>query len=272
MIEQLESLLSSLAELQESIRKNKSAFVSRSALKDSAKATCKQWLGRISTQIRSEESVSDQTLNEIDQQFEKILDLANGNNRKNSYISILRPLLKQIQQEILVPIIKRSNSAANPLLIGILAKIYSLVSSQEEKDYFEESARAASTNCHKAATVMAWCASIDRLRKVVESHGLKSFNKMSKKLKAKTTGYYKSFSRDFNLTQTNELQEVSDRDLIIVLSGIVNLDLNEIKAILHLAEVRNHCAHPSSYVMDELAYTNYLNETLKLLLTNPKLH
>lgn len=270
MIEQLERFLSSLSELQEAIKKNKSDFVSRSTLRDQVTTCCKYWLGKLSTQIRGEGLIDDQVVNSIDEKFEKLLELATSNNRKKSYSSLLSILPKEIQKEVLVPIIKKAKTSQNPLAAAILSKIYSSLSSEDEKKYFEEAARAASNECYKAATVMVWCAAVDRLRKVVEDLGLKSFNKTSKQLKARKSGYYKHFSKEFSLTQTNELPEVFDKDLITVLSAMVNLDLNELKAILHLFDVRNHCAHPSSYIMDELAYINYINEVLKLVLANPK--
>lgn len=270
MVEQLELFLSSLAELQEVIKKNKSAFISRSALKNQAKNCCKFWLGKLSTQMRGDGFIDDQILNTIDEKFEKLLDLAENNNRKNSYKTLLSILSKEIQKTVLVPLIKRARTTQNPLAATILSKIYSSISSDDEKKYFEEAARAASSECYKAATVMVWCAVIDRLHKVVEKLGLNNFNKESKKLKARKTGHYKYFSKEFNLVQTNELQEVFDKDLITVLSAMVNLDLNELKAIIYLFDIRNHCAHPSSYIMDELAYINYINEVLKLVLANPK--
>lgn len=270
MVEQLERFLSSLAELQEATKKNKSAFISRSALRNQVTACCKSWLSKLSTQIRGDGFIDDQILNSIDEKFEKLLELAGSNNRKNSYASLLNILPKDIQKGVLVPLIKKAKTTQNPLATAILAKIYSNLSFEDEKKYFEEAARAASAECYKAATVMVWCAAIDRLRKIVDGLGLKNFNKKSKELKARKTGYYKHFSKEFNLIQTNELPEVFDRDLITVLSAMVNLDLNELKAILHLFDVRNHCAHPSSNTMDELAYINYLNEVLKLILANPK--
>ncbi len=270
MVEQLERFLSSLAELQEAIKKNKSDFISRSALRGSVADCGKFWLGKLSTQIRGEGLIDDQILNAIDEKIEKLLELTSNNNRKNSYLGLLNALPKEIQKGVLVPIIKKTKTAQNPLAASILSKIYSSLSSDEERKYFEEAARAAASECYKAATVMVWCAAIDRLRKVVEKLGLKNFNKTSKQLKARKTGYYKRFSKEFDISQTNELPEVFDKDLITVLSAMVNLDLNELAAIIHLFDVRNHCAHPSSYVMDELAYINYLNEVLKLVLSNPK--
>jgi len=204
MIEQLERFLSSLVELQEALKKNKSDFVSRSTLRDQVKTCCKFWLGKLSTQIRGEGLIDDQIINSIDEKLERLLELTASNNRKKSYSNLLNILPKEIQKEVLVPIIKKAKTSQNPLASAILLKIYSNLSSEDEKKYFEEAARAAANECYKAATVMVWCAVIDRLRRVVEGLGLKEFNKTSKQLKTRKAGYYKYFSKEFNLTQTNE--------------------------------------------------------------------
>ncbi len=270
MVEQIESFLSSLAELQEAIKKNKSAFVSRAALKEQTQKCCKLWLGKLSTQIRGRGLIEDQILNIIDEKFERLIELAENTNRKKSYIALLSIIPKEIQKTVLIPLIKKAQSSQNPLTVTILSKIYSNINSEEEKKFFEEAATAAASECYKAATVMVWCVVIDRLRRVVEKLGLISFNSESKKLNTRKTGFYKRFSKEFNISQTNELQEIFDKDLITVLSSMVNLDLNELKAIIYLFDIRNSCAHPSSFIMDELAYINYINEALKLVLSNPK--
>ena len=125
MVEQLERFLSSLAELQEAIKKNKSVFISRSALRNQVTTCCKSWLSKLSTQIRGDGFIDDQVLNPIDEKFEKLLELASNNNRKNSYAGLLNILPKDIQKGVLVPLIKKAKTSQNPLATAILAKIYS---------------------------------------------------------------------------------------------------------------------------------------------------
>lgn len=272
MVEELEKFLAGVVDLQEVIKKNSSAIVARSDLKQKALAVCKTWLHSLSAKIRGFSVIDDQLINTIDAEFEKLFEISSANNRKTSYQKILKELPKNIQKTILVPLIRKSNVNQNSLAQAILNKIFEVVTDVDEKNYFEEAARAASCQCYKAAIVMVWCAVIDRLQRLVEQKGFNVFNKTSKTLKKKQSGFYKRFSKEFDISMSNELQEVFDKDLIIVLSAMVNLDINEINAILHLFDTRNHSAHPSDYKVDELAYTNYLNEVLKLIITNPKLN
>jgi len=272
MVEELEKFLAGVVDLQEAIKKNSSPIIAKSDLKQKALGVCKTWLHSLSAKIRGSSLLDDQLINVIDADFEKLFEISSANNRKTSYLKILKELPKNIQKTILVPLIKKANTSQNFLAQAILNKIYESVADVDEKSYFEEAAKAASCQCYKAATVMVWCAVIDRLQKLIEKKGLKEFNKTSKTLKNKQSGFYKRFSKEFNISMSNELQEVFDRDLIFILSAMVNLDINEINAILHLFDTRNHSAHPSDYKIDELAYTNYLNEVLKLVITNPKLN
>jgi hypothetical protein len=272
MIEELEKFLAGLVDLQEAIKKNSSAIIAKSDLKQKSLNVCRVWLHTLSTKIRGSSLVDDQLINSIDAEFEKLFEISSSNNRKTSYQKLLKELPKNIQKTILVPLIRKEQTNQNSLAQAILNKIYESVTDIDEKTYFEEAAKAASCQCYKAAIVMVWCAVIDRLQKLIETKGLSVFNKTSNILKKKQSGFYKRFSKEFNISMSNELQEVFDRDLIIVLSAMVNLDINEISAIIHLFDTRNHCAHPSDYKVDELAYTNYLNEVLKLIIINPKLN
>jgi len=271
MVEELEKFLGWVVDLQDAIKKNSSPIVARSDLKQKALGVSKVWLHSLSTKIRGSNLVDDQLINAIDADFEKLFEISSANNRKTSYIKILKELPKNIQKTILVPLIRKSNISQNSLAQAILNKIYDIVTDPDVKSYFEEATKVASCQCYRPAVIMVWCAVIDRLQKLVEAKGLKEFNKMSKTLKAKTSGVYKKFSREFNVSLSSELQEIPDRELILVLSAMVTLDINEIDAIFHLLDTRNHSAHPSDYKIDELAYTNYLNEVLKLIISNPKL-
>lgn len=272
MIEELEKFLAGVVDLQEAIKKNSSAIIAKSDLKQKSLNVCKVWLHTLSTKIRGYSLIDDQLINTIDAEFEKLFEISSSNNRKTSYQKLLKELPKNIQKTILVPLIRKEQTNQNFLAQVILNKIYESVTDVDEKTYFEEAAKAAFCQCYKAAIVMVWCAVIDRLQKLIETKGLSVFNKTSKTLKKKQSGFYRRFSKEFNISMNNELQEIFDRDLIFVLSAMVNLDINEINAITHLFDTRNHCAHPSDYKVDELAYTNYLNEVLKLIITNPKLN
>ncbi|MFZ2039022.1 MAG: hypothetical protein WAV11_03760 [Minisyncoccia bacterium] len=270
IIEELENFISDVVNIQELIKRNSSLIIAKSDIKQKVLALSKVWLHNLSTKIRGSNLVDDQVINVIDSEIEKLLEISSANNRKTSYIKILKELPKNIQKTILVPLIRKTNSNQNSLAQAILNKIYAVISDPDEKSYFEEATKVASCQCYRAATVIVWCAVIDRFQKIIEKKGLDEFNKTSKILNAKKSGFYKRFSKEFNVTISNELQEIFDRDLIYVLSAMFNIDINEITAILRLFETRNYAAHPSDYKIDELVYTNFLNEVFKLVISNPK--
>ncbi len=269
IIEELETYLTYVDDVVNKIRANKSAFISQKNLKDKISNLSSRWFEEFSTKIRKESVISDEEINKVDSVMEKMIQMSTANNRKSSYIALLSPLRKNIQRDILIPMIRTGRSS--PMVWeGISQKILVKITSNDERQYYEEAFRAAKNQCYKAATVMAGCAVVDRLRDFVIKKGFASFNSTSKKLKASQSGFYKKFNKEFNIKIENELQEVFEKDLTIIISGMISLDLNQLQAILHLFDIRNSCAHPSSYIMDELSFAHFLSEIYNLILNNQK--
>jgi hypothetical protein len=270
MINELEQFLVSLAQVLDDIKGTHSGLISRQGTRAQVAAISKQWLQSFSTALRAKTNVNESIINALDLTFEKILDLSSSPNRKSTYLKLLGPLQKELSTKVMIPLIKSAGSSP-PIFHGISAKLIGCIASAEERAYYEEAFRAAAAQCYKAAVVMTWCAVVDRLHSFVKKQGLPAFNKASTKVKNLTTPAYKSFNKEFNLAFETELQEVSEKDLLIVISGMVSMDVNELKAILRLLDTRNSCAHPSPYVADEIGFTHFLNEIYNLVLTSAKL-
>lgn len=269
MVTEIEEFTAELTVLLSAIRGNRAALVSQERLRNRIAAASKEWLQNISSRLREGTNVEDASLNSLDSTFEKLLELSMSPNRKTTYTSALKPLPKLIQKDLLIPLIKSKPST--PLIDGVAARVFPLIQTPEEKQYFDEAFHAARARCLKAATVMCWCAAVHRLREFVIKKGLDSFNQTSQRLKAINSGFYKRFNKSFNLTLENELQEVFDKDLIVVISGMVLLDLNQTLGLLRLFDVRNSAAHPSATVSDELGFASFVNDICNLILSNGKL-
>jgi hypothetical protein len=270
MVKETERFIVQLSELLSKVRANRSEFISKQGLRSKLGAISKKWLQEFTSHIRASGEIEDTIINELDSTFERILTLAGSNNRKTSYVKQLRDAIQVLQQSVLVPLIKSTPTTS--LLDGITAKVLAQNLSVEQQTYLEEAFTAARAGCFKAATVMTWCAAIDRLRAFVLAKGLNVYSQTSTALKQNGTGFYKYFKNEVNITMENELQEIFDRNLIIVISGMNNaLDINQAKALLGLFDRRNSSAHPSATVVDELLFASYLNELNTLVFANPNL-
>lgn len=268
MIQEIEKYSVELDHLVADIKKGTSDFVSKAPLRTKIADAGKRWL-LLSTRLRGETDLPEDKVGAIDAAIEKVVELSANTNRKSTYVKVLTPLKKALQMDILVPLI-RAGKTTRAIWTGPSALILNRAGSPEERAFYEEAFTCALHGCYKAATVMVTCGLIDRLRAFVVRRGLPAFNTMSANLKARTTGFYKTFNKDQNLTSENELQQVPEKDLIIIISGMVDLDLNQLNAIIKLLDSRNSCAHPSAYVMDELSFAHFLNEAHKLVLDNAK--
>jgi len=270
MVNETERFSVQLSGLVAKIRANGSKVISRKGLRAQSTAISKRWLQHLSPRIRATGRVDDSTLNQLDSSFEKVLSLSSSNNRKNSYLKLLRSAAQSIQQSVLVPLIKTAPTTS--LFEGVAVKVLTQQLSTEQRQYIEEAFTAARAGCFKASTVVTWCAAIDKLRSFVLVQGLDVYSHTSATLKQNGTGFYKHFKNEVSISTENELQEIFDRNLIIVISAINNaLDVNQAKALLGLFDRRNASAHPSATVVDELAFTSYLSELNNLVFANPKL-
>jgi hypothetical protein len=270
MVKETERFIVQLSELATRVRANSSEYVSKQGLRRKLTSISMRWLQELSPHIRANGRVQDSVVNEVDSTFEKILMLSGSSNRKASYVKHLRDATQVLQQSVLVPLIKSTPTTS--LLDGIAAKVLAQNLSVEQKSYLEEAFTSARAGCFKAATVMTWCAAIDRLRSFVLVKGLDVFSQTSVALRQNNNGFYRHFKSDVNITMENELQEIFDRNLIIIISGMNNaLDINQARALLNLFDKRNSSAHPSANVVDELAYAGFLSELNTLVFANPKL-
>lgn len=268
MIEKLEKLLQSLADLVESTKKSKVERVP-STLKTKISEVGRIWLHEVSATIRSEGKLADEVINQMDSKMEALYGITETSPRRTSTLNLLRQLHKSLQSDILVPLIK-AGRASPSLVTAVRAKVLAITLSDDEKSYYDEAFKAAATECYKAAIVMIWCAAVARIHTKIYKEGLKTFNKASQAAKSINNGPWKYFNKEFSLGQQNELPLISEKDLILTASCMVNLEVGQTEALLKILETRNNCGHPSGYSVEEIHFVHFVTEVLNLVLNNKK--
>lgn len=269
MIEKLESFLALLSEITDALRVSRAERISQS-LKTRISDAGRLWLNTISTLLRGDGKMADDIVNQVDSEMERLYTIVDATPRRASYIRTLRTLRNEIQANILIPLIREGRSAPN-LVSPLRTKILALPLGPAEKSYYEEAFKAAEAGCYKAAIVMIWCGVIFRLQTRIHTEGLAAFNAASIKAHSINSGPYRYFNKDFNLIQENELQLIADKDLIIVLSCILNLDVGIVEALIKTLEIRNNCGHPSGYSVEEIHFAHFVTEAYNLVLNNPSI-
>jgi len=224
----------------------------------------------MSVQLRADQLIPDEIVRGFDAQIESLGEMARSNTRKSAYIRALAPIHKDMQAKLLIPL-SRANRTSPNLIQSARARLFAPPLNDEEKVYYDEAFRAAEANCFKAGMVMLWCGAISRLQAQVRKLGLTAFNATSIKIKDIKSGPYKYFNKEYSITMDNELQVITDSDLILIVSAMVGLDINQTEAILALLDTRNSCGHPSAYSVEEIHFAHFATEVHNLILSNPKL-
>jgi hypothetical protein len=118
---------------------------------------------------------------------------------------------------------------------------------------------------------MGWCAAIDKIQKKILLLGLGQFNKASTNLKNQTSGKFKNWNKEFNVTSLSELQTVFDTDLLVVLEGMQLLDGNQAERLRTCFQYRNHSAHPGEAPIQDAHLIAFFTDITEIVLKNPKL-
>ena len=100
--------------------------------------------------------------------------------------------------------------------------------------------------------------------------GFDNFNKASRKVKAQTSGKFKRWNKEFNVTTLSELQTVFDTDLVIILEGMGLIDGNQAQRLETCFQYRNHSAHPGEAPIEPAHAVSFFVDMDKIILSNPE--
>jgi hypothetical protein len=117
---------------------------------------------------------------------------------------------------------------------------------------------------------MGWCYAVDRMQRKIMSLGFSRFNATSIKLKNQSSGKFKRWNKEFNISTLSELQTIFDADLIIVLEGMGLIDGNQAQRLETCFQYRNHSAHPGEAPIDDPHVVTFFNDINKIIVQNPK--
>jgi hypothetical protein len=256
-----------IATLRRSIAKLETEQVSRKALRNSAEKIASRWIEELRTKLEHRFRIDKQVVESTSEEMKKLHVLSRPNNLRSSYTKCLNTILKDYDDKFILPI---QHFAEDVREVTELQKILATISDSEESAYLKEAIDCAQAGFLKAAVVMGWCAAIDRMQRRVILTGLQAFNDASRKIKAQTSGKYKRWNKEFNISTLGELQTVFDTDLIVVLEGMQLLDGNQSERLETNFQYRNHSAHPGQAPVEPAHLVSFFTDINKIILINPK--
>lgn len=232
-------------------------------------ASC--WFESLSKQVVNY-GVSREQVEKYDNAFRSILKLSDSVSRRTSYIKQFDIIASDFNDNIViflqtdaVETIKADHQFSEEVH-SLLNKI----TDSDENEYLTEALGCWDSGYLKAATVLLWCAAIDRIHKVIEKIGFNVFNNTSTKMKNQTTGRYKRFSKEYNIQNLSELRTAFDNDVLWVIEGMQLIDSNERTRLASCFDMRCHSGHPGAAPITKYNVISCFSDIVEIVLTNPK--
>ena len=204
--------------------------------------------------------------------FEKIITLSLKNSRRSTYLNYLDTICKCFAEEVVVPIqtfIPMSNEKGNTLGKDIIDKLNEL-SDENECDYLREALGCWEHNYLKGATVLIWCAAIDRIHRKIEEIGFEKFNAKSLEMKKATKGRFKKYNKEYSISSISELRMVFDSDILWIIEGLGLIDSNQKNRLSSCFEMRCHSGHPGEAPITKYNVLSCFSDVVEIVLTNNK--
>jgi hypothetical protein len=263
----LERFRDRLQALRKAIKALTSDRVSTRELRQEADAIASMWVEELRSPLEHRYKLDSDVIKHTADQMKRLHILSRPNNRKSSYVTVLSAVLRGFNDKLILPI-KQTASHIEKVLD--LAKLIPELPKGEESEYLQEAVECAAAGHSRAAIVMGWCCAIDRLQRKIVSLELGSFNAASRNLKARRSGKFKRWNKEFSISTMSELQAVFDTDLIVVLEGMGLLDGNEAQRLETCFQYRNHSAHPGHAPIHEAHVVSFFTDITSIVLQNPQ--
>jgi hypothetical protein len=199
--------------------------------------------------------------------FGKLLELSGGRPSKKVVLTILDSILSSYHADLLVPVQKHEILYAKfPSLETILAHAVEL-----EVEYLVEAIECANLGKKRAAIVLGWCATINRLQLYIENEGFAKFNQASLQMHNIQTGRYKRFTKKFEIQNLSDLRmSVFDGDLLWVLEFLGAIDGNQHEKLEICFTMRNTSAHPGDANVSNENLLSFFSDIDSLVFSNAR--
>jgi hypothetical protein len=266
ILKKLENFRYALRQLKQSLSDLRTDRVSRVAIRQAADHIATMWVEELRSPLEFKLKLDKDLIQTTAEHMRHLHILSRPNNLKSSYLDIVNSVLKGFDDKFVLPI-KQTTFQIEKVLD--LAKLLPSLPDTSESTYLQEAVDCASAGHWRAAIVMGWCFAIDRIQKKIQATGFAKFNATSTALKNQTTGKFKRWNKEFNISTLSELQTVFDVDLIIILEGMGLLDGNQAQRLETCFQYRNHSAHPGNAPIEEPHVVTFFTDINTIIFDNP---
>ncbi len=216
--------------------------------------------------------VSSETIEKYDNFFRGVLKLTGSISRRNSYVKLFDEIVSNFNDDIVLFIQTEAvekESEEPQQFEEEVATLLEKVSNVDENKYLAEALGCWKNGYLKGATILMWCAAIDRIHKVIEQIGFSKFNSTSTQMKAQTSGRFKRFNKEYSIQSISEMRStVFDSDLLWVLEGMQLIDANQRTRLASCFDMRCHSGHPGEAPITKYNVLSCFSDVVEIVLAN----
>jgi len=267
LLAELRTFKEDLRALKRELNQLAGATVSRLAPRKRAEAIATKWVESIRSPLEHRFMIDRIVIESMAEQMKRLHVLSRPNNLKSSYLSCIGEVLTGFDDRFILPVQQTADRTDS---ITSLTSLIPALGNASVSEYLTEAIECAQAGHHRAAIVMGWCAAIAKVRSKVTSLGFAILNNTARAMKAQTSGKYKNWNKEFNVTSEAELQAVFDTDLIAIVENMQLIDGNESQRLMTCFQYRNHSAHPGQAPIEQPHVVTFFVDITRIILSNSK--
>jgi hypothetical protein len=260
IINSLREMHKELLSLRKDVSFEKTKTISKQTLRQRTESLGTKWFSGISDVLSAENLIPSNVIEAYSENFERLIKISAPNNLKASYLDTLTKLSRKFRDDLIIPIQKHPQSMAES---SPLKNMLAGLPNPDENAYLKEAVDCAGNKFYRAAVVLGWCATIDRIHKTIQKIGFAKFNVTSASIASQQQGRFKKFNSPQNVGSLSELREVFDTVVLWVIEGMQLIDSNQHTRLKGCFDLRCQCAHPGDAPVTEynlLSFFSDLNE------------
>lgn len=263
MDSQLHQFHEDLKALRRALKAEANPKVAKKGLREQAEKLGIRWATEIVPELQRRYAFPAERIQVYSAACSRLIKLSAPNNAKASYIEVLDSLIKPMRDELIIPI--KSGVGSPSAFMTFVASL----KDPGESAYFQEAIDCASRGFLRAATVLGWCAAIDRVHRKIEQIGFAQFNVASAQMASQQKGRFKKFNQTQNVTSLSEIREVFDTTILWILEGMALIDSNQHTRLHSCFDLRCQCAHPGAAPITEYNLMSFFSDLQQIVLENP---
>lgn len=271
-IQQMKKYFEHFEELWIHINKLSTVQVANKQIKEAINDFSAEWFSEYTNRLHLY-GVSQEVLGKYNNIFKELLKLSSSNSRRNSYIKQMEIIKQNYNNEIIIFLQINAYQQSVPEIDKLskeVKELFGKIEDKEENEYLSEALGCWEKGFYKAAVVLMWCATIDRIHKVIELVGFDQFNQTSEYMKEQTSGRYKRFNKSQNVHSISELRMVFDSDVLAILEGMQMIDVNQKTRLISCFEMRCHSGHPGEAPITKYNVLSCFSDVVEIIFTNTR--